>query len=208
MATPTAAISSSAWKVLTPQRRMSASRSSIAAGRRDRVAGVDELLVRQLCRGDEAEDGGFVAGDLAIGARLDLRLRHLVLNRQQSRPFRRSCSRPSEPACSHHVLRVLGELVANPLQRDIQAAARTSSTRGRGRRSSCSDRLPRGRELALGHGFARELRHRHADDAIALQAAVFERADLVRGLLEVRDAEGVGVDDRGCRRAGGLSGWS
>ena len=78
MAALTAAISSSAWKVTTPKSLYRLRLCSTVAGRRDGVGALEQRPAGELAGGDEAERQRRVAGDVAVGARLELRRRHLV----------------------------------------------------------------------------------------------------------------------------------
>ena len=49
------------------------------AGRRDRVAAVEQRPARELAGGEEAQRRRLVAGDVAVEAGLQLRLRHVVV---------------------------------------------------------------------------------------------------------------------------------
>ena len=94
-----------------------------------------------------------------------------------------------------HVLRVLGELLADPLERHVQRPLVEPVHEAEREEVLAAVGFLRA-ELVLGHRLAGELGDRHADDAVALEAVVFERADLVPGLVEVGDAEVVGIDDQ------------
>ena len=49
------------------------------AGRRNRIAAINQLLIRQLGCGDHAKGNGFISGDLAVLARRELGLGNDVL---------------------------------------------------------------------------------------------------------------------------------
>ncbi len=77
MAAPMAAISSSAWKVRTPN---ACGRQVLedVRGRGDRIGAVEEVALAHGGRGQEAEGRGLVAGDVPVRARGQLRLGHAV----------------------------------------------------------------------------------------------------------------------------------
>ena len=73
MADVMAAISSSAWNVRTPKFLCCDQFVQNVAGRRDRIAAVEQVAAAALGGGDQAPGHGLVAGDVAVLARRQAR---------------------------------------------------------------------------------------------------------------------------------------
>ena len=169
------------------------------AGRSDRVGGVDQRDVRQLRRGHQADGEGFVARDLAVAARLDLRLGDAVVDRQRLGRFAEVVAGLERPRVGFEYRGVLGELLADPALRRLQRTLVQPVDQAQGEEVLAAVGLARA-ELDLGDRLAVEGVDGHADDAVTLERAVFQRVVLVTGLVQVGGAEGVAVDDQDAAR--------
>ena len=165
-------------------------------GRRDRVGAVEERAAGELGRGDEADGRRLVAGDLAVLARRDDGLLHLVVRGEDFGRVGEVVAGLQGDLVGLHDLRVLLELRAYPFERRLHRAV-----------VEPVEQAEREEVLAAIHLLARQLdagllqsadvdrRDRELVDAVAAQRIVFERVRRVVGLLQVLLVELVGVDD-------------
>ena len=195
-AAPAAAISSSAWKVRTPNALWRASSSRIE------LAGVIGYAPRKrsspesLRGGDQPVGERGVAGDLPVGARRELRRRDLVADREVLRGLAVGVARLERGRVRLRDLGPLRELPLDELERPIGRPVVEPAHQPereevlRALRFAGRDPLD---PLQGAHGHRREP---DLVDVEVVERAVLERVGLVAGLLQVALLERVGVDDQ------------
>ena len=155
--------------------------------RGDRVATVDERLVRRVCCGNQTQGNRFVSGDLAIRAGRDLCRGHLVLHRHHFHGVAVVVAglQGFGVGIQHrHGFRFLAELFLDPLERLLHRPLEHPVHETEGEEVLAAI-LFAGRQAAVPHGFLGHLRHWDPHHPVLGQATVIERVHLVFGFVQV-----------------------
>ena len=164
--------------------------------RRDWIRTVEQLSSRQLRCRHESDRGGFVARDLAITARCDDRLFHLVVRRENFGCFSKVVSGLQGDFVCFNQLRVLFELGVDPIQGRIERSiVKPIQDSEREEVLAAIDLFARELHIAL-QGVSIQRRNRQLMHAITGERAVLDRIRFVGGVFEILLGEFVGVDDQ------------
>ena len=143
-------------------------------GRCDRVAGVEQRLAGQFRSRDQSVGRGLVAGDLAILARPDRGLGHLVMRDEGLGRLAVKVARLQRANIRLGNRRLLAELLLDHSQRRLQRSIVQPVHQPQGEKVLASVRFLQAQAQPL-DGVPSQLGHRHCDQAVAVQAAVLQR---------------------------------
>ena len=164
------------------------------AGRRDRVTAIDELFAGELRRGHHADGGRLIASNLAIRARRQDRLGHLVMLGKQLGRLAVVIARLERQAIGRRDSRLLAKLLLNVIERGLHRPAIEPIDQAQGKHVFAPVAVTRAQPRVLCRRGV-HLIDGDAHQAQALERAVVERVGRIAGFLEVAGGEGIFIGD-------------